>query len=201
MVLILSALLPEGVDDEISNSIREGYFSQVLLKPIKHLWFSLIEALSWKSFKAVLFFFAILFLVFFLKINYGVSLTFSFPPLALFVLGLSFLMTFLFSYAFGMLSFWVIETRGLKNFKEVIFYLFSGQALPLAFLPIWLVKINDFLPFKYIIAMPIAVLQGKMTEAGLVEVLAVQIFWCLVLFLLLMFLWKRGITRYCAVGG
>ncbi len=68
---------------------------------------------------------------------------------------------------FGMLitflTFWFEGAQGLEHFKMLTITLLSGTLMPLEFLPDWLQTLTNLLPFKYLYAVPIGVLQGKYT--------------------------------------
>ena len=98
-----------------------------------------------------------------------------------------------------LLTFWMEGSSGLEHFKWIILTLFSGAMIPMEFMPDWLQKISNLLPFKYVFAVPISVLQNKYS-------LTIKDFVYLATMLILMAvftnqLWNKAKLKYCSAGG
>ena len=98
-----------------------------------------------------------------------------------------------------LLTFWMEGSSGLEHFKWIILTLFSGAMIPMEFMPDWLQKISNILPFKYVFAVPISVLQNKYS-------LTINDFMYIVTMLTFMTiftnqLWNKAKLKYCSAGG
>jgi ABC-2 type transport system permease protein len=106
---------------------------------------------------------------------------------------------FSFAFATVLLTFWFEGAEGLEHFKWIIITIFSGWMIPVAFMPQWLQKAVAVLPFKYMYAIPIDILQGRallqITDLVLMSVSAI------VLFLALSVLWRKAVYKYSSAGG
>ena len=104
----------------------------------------------------------------------------------------------MFFYIIGVSSFWFGFIFGLNFGTQMIVNFLSGSLIPLDLLPDTIVKINNFLPFKYIIYMPIEVFSGKV-ELGL-NILIKPILWIFVFYVIGVFMFKKGIKKYEGYG-
>jgi len=197
---LFSAFMPTDVDNEISNEISTGDLSGYLLKPLSYIKYQLASFFGWKIFKLILYLpFFIAFTALF-NINLVNIATINQLAVLLLLIGISFTVTYLLSYTFGLVSFWVTEIGGIKTLREVLVLLLGGQVIPVTFMPDWINHINQFLPFRYILVFPIDFIQGKLTQANLLNGLLIETIWIIVFFLTIKYLWCKGIVEYSAVG-
>jgi len=98
-----------------------------------------------------------------------------------------------------LLGFWFEGAQGLEHFKWITLTLFSGIMVPISLMPIWLKNIVNFLPFKYLYAIPISVIQGiyQLTWQDVIYLFSFTGF----LLLLNLITWKQAKYRYCSAGG
>jgi len=86
-----------------------------------------------------------------------------------------------FRFLYNSAAFWLVDVRGVVIVALSVSLFFSGMILPLTFFPGWLRTIAHALPFASVIQTPIDVWLGKHHGGALVGVLALQVFWALVL--------------------
>ena len=98
-----------------------------------------------------------------------------------------------------LLGFWFEGARGLEHFKWITLTLFSGVMIPIPLMPNWLKTIINILPFKYLYAIPISIIQG-IYQVTLIDILYFLTF-MLLLWLLTIFTWNKAKYRYCSAGG
>ncbi len=98
-----------------------------------------------------------------------------------------------------LLTFWFEGSSGLEHFKWIVFSLFSGSTIPFEFMPVWLQKIFNLLPFKYVTYIPIQVIQGKMILRASDYIFIASTL--IVMFLISNALWKRAQYQYSSAGG
>lgn len=98
-----------------------------------------------------------------------------------------------------LLTFWFEGSSGLEHFKWIVLSLFSGSTIPYEFMPIWLQKIFDFLPFKYTSYVPIQLIMGKisLTYKDYLSVILTL----LVMFFITRILLKKALYKYSSAGG
>ncbi|MEV6557605.1 ABC-2 family transporter protein [Nocardia sp. NPDC051756] len=88
--------------------------------------------------------------------------------------------SFLCLFAVALIGFWVVETRGLRVLYQVTGTFLAGLFVPVHMFPGWLRTIAQATPFPSILQSPIDVLSGRITGLAAVGVVAVQVFWVLV---------------------
>ncbi|MFM8435608.1 MAG: ABC-2 family transporter protein, partial [Planctomycetia bacterium] len=109
----------------------------------------------------------------------------------------------------GMLGFWFLEVSSIIFAYMLVQYLLSGHMFPLDMLAgvptgIGGVSVADavrWLPFEYTAYFPAAVWLGKIRGAELVQSLAIEAAWVVVMAAACRLAWWRGTLRYSAFGG
>jgi ABC-type uncharacterized transport system permease subunit len=66
-------------------------------------------------------------------------------------------------------------------------------------LPAWFFSLNNFLPFKYILFVPVSVLMGRMQPD--IWLFLVPVCWIIVLYFINKFVYKWGLKKYESFGG
>ena len=110
------------------------------------------------------------------------------------------LIQFFIAYSIAMLAFWILEISTVVFMVFSVEYFLSGQIFPLDMLPAWLASFVKWSPFPYEMYFPVQIFMERVRGAALVQGLAIQAFWVLVMWLLAVGLWRRGIRHYQAVG-
>jgi ABC-2 type transport system permease protein len=129
------------------------------------------------------------------------SLTFDIANVSQFVLLLFFgyCVEFCMALIAVLLTFWFEGADGLEHFKWMLITILSGAMIPFAFMPKWLLSIINVLPFKYMYAFPISVLQHR-AVIGVNDLLYMAAT-VIGLYLILSALWKRAMYKYTSAGG
>jgi ABC-2 type transport system permease protein len=105
------------------------------------------------------------------------------------------------SYTVGLLAFWYVVTWHTHLILGSLTTLFSGSVVPLWFFPGVMVTIANWLPFRSIYYVPIAIYLGRLCIVDSLVALGQQLLWVLILYGLERLLWSRGIKRLVAQGG
>jgi ABC-2 type transport system permease protein len=106
-----------------------------------------------------------------------------------------------FRFLYNSAAFWLLDYRGIATFATCIVVFFSGMVMPLTFFPDWLRALAHALPFASILQSPVDIWLGKRHGAGLVETLALQLLWALVLLGLGRIALRSGSRRLVVQGG
>lgn len=187
--------------DRVVREIKEGKISNYLVKPLRvsgyYFVFGTVGKLSqflWSSiaFLVLVFAFRLYPLFYFGDVHVG--------AFAVFFIAAWFIQWLIF-YTAALLAFWMEEVWGITFTIRVLADIAAGAFLPLSlFAPFWQ-NVFDMLPFKYIIAVPVNALLGRLPLDKLLPTLGGAIVWLIVLALLSHIAMRRGIRRYSAVGG
>ena len=114
---------------------------------------------------------------------------------------LAYLIQFLYSLIIGLMAFWLIVTWPLNMLLAAIYKLLSGSWIPTAMFPEILTKINLFLPFRAIYAIPVTIITTPMSFESICENLFVQLVWLAALSLISESVWVVGKNKLVVQGG
>ncbi|MGW3950445.1 ABC-2 family transporter protein [Streptomyces sp. NPDC004752] len=130
------------------------------------------------------------------------KVTFNFTDLLMALpswLGAGFL-RFLFTWCLAMTAFWTERVHAITGFATTFAFLLGGNAVPIDLLPSGWDVIARFLPFYSMVGLPADTTAGLSTGTAAAGV-AVQGMWLVLLGVLAVTLWRRGLMRYTAAGG
>lgn len=116
--------------------------------------------------------------------------------MVMFIVLISYLLSFFISFSLGLLAFWLDEVWGFQNLKEVLFIFLGGVALPYQIFPQAMQSFLSWTPFPYLINWPmrLGIIQPIFLE------IIIAIFW-LLFFVFLGFLgWRNGLKKYSGMG-
>lgn len=203
MTYVTSTVIMSDVADAISDDVMEGSVAMTLIKPIDYRLSLISKALGTALYRLL----APALLVWIgLEIYKAAVLGVGITPLAnilFYVISMmmSFFIYVLFDFCFGMVAFVTTYMFGMNMAKEALLGFLSGQLIPISFFPEALQKIFEFLPFSSMVYTPVMVYLGKYTGQQLAFVLAKQLVWIVLLYLLGTYLWSRITKRLIVLGG
>ncbi len=188
------------INTQIARGIKDGTLAGHLLKPYAALSYYIVGEQTWKIVSAALALpvYALLIVLF----RHDLRLTLT--GLRVVLTGLTTLCAASIFIALeviiGLAAFWTTNTRNLFEVYDLLLILASGELVPLALFPPWLLPALTALPFRYTFSFPIEVFLGKLDGPGMVTGFLWQIGWLAALIALARLLWARGLRRYSATG-
>lgn len=202
LVSVISNLTSHHFEQYRVKQIREGAIDYYLVRPLSYLSELAFTALGNKaififislSLSAVLFFG----LSFFFPLG-SISLSLSSVVQFLILIVAAYLIEFYIALLIVLLGFWFENAEGFEHFKWFTVSLFSGYMIPISFMPNWMARTTELLPFKFIATIPIGVIQNT-------YVMQVQDWLYLITSLLAMagaahLIWQQAKKRYTSSGG
>lgn len=184
----------------ISYRILDGSVAIDLLKPLDYQTARLVETLTTALIEGVIAIAVAWTVALFLGANlwptgglHGALGALSF--------GLGILIKFGVVYLSGMICFWTTNGWGIAWAQMSVSQLFSGALVPLPFLPGWLRTLADALPFKGMVYSPIVIYLGRVDLATSRRILALQVAWVLVLWVLGRVCWRLMMRKVTIHGG
>lgn len=193
-------LLKTYADWYLHYEIREGIIAIYLTKPIDlqlYMLFANLGALLMNLMAITLPTAIMLGFVFRVTIPFGIGL-FLFPLSLL----LAFLISFSIDYFVGLMGFYSESVWGLSMTKEILISVFSGALIPIQFFPDAMQEVLLWLPFQAIFHTPIMMLTRP--NQGLdvfLPMLAVQVFWTLVLYIAARLFYNQAVKVLRVAGG
>jgi ABC-2 type transport system permease protein len=103
--------------------------------------------------------------------------------------------------ALAMIALWTVQFDEADNLWSIAVVLFSGQLVPLHYLPDWVARFAQWLPFSGIFYTPSAILSGTLQGGALWQALAIQAGWAVALSAVLGLVWRAGGRRLTVQGG
>lgn len=183
----------------ISADIRYGRITPYLLKPLSYFSYQLGGNIGEKLMKSTYLLPIVL--------GLGIILKAQVPNLDLYQWGifivswiLAAILMFTLSCIIGVSTFWMDDSASLDNAFDLFYFVFSGRTFPLIALPLMLQNFGQWLPFRYMLSLPLEIVTGLIKTSEMVKGLAIQSFWTVFFLALLWFLWRQGIRKYSAVG-
>lgn len=198
--LIVRNLTGSWVAWQVSEEIRLGAMSMRLLRPLHPMVAFATSHLAAVPFRSVV---ALPVAVILLVSSGASALTTEPLQLALLVpsLALSWLITFSVMFMIGCLAFFVTKSMALLNLYFLLFSLLSGYLLPIPLLPWWIRDAAEVLPFRFMLSAPIELMTRSLSGADLANLLAGQLAWAIATLLFALWVFRRGVRRFEAVGG
>ena len=199
-IFVENLVTPTEDEWQIAGEIRDGKMSFLLLKPVNYLAYRFTLYASYRLLYTAVLLPGIALIFFFLRDHITLPshpLTWIFFAAAT---AMAALIQFFIAYSIAMLAFWILEISTVVFMVFSVEYFLSGQIFPLDMLPAWLAGFIKWSPFPYEMYFPVQIFMERITGARLTAGLAIQAFWVIVMWLLAVGLWRRGIRRYQAVG-
>lgn len=103
--------------------------------------------------------------------------------------------------ALAMIALWTVQFDQADDLWATMVVLFSGQLIPLHYLPDWAAALARLLPFSGIYYTPSAILSGTLQGGALLEALALQAGWAFLLCAGLGLMWRAGGRKLTIQGG
>ena len=113
----------------------------------------------------------------------------------------SYMIQFFYSLIIGLMAFWLIVTWPLNMLLAAIYKLLSGSWIPVQMFPGILERINTFLPFRAIYAIPVTIITAPMERKNIYSELLIQLIWIIILYLISLAVWKTGRKKLVVQGG
>lgn len=189
-----------NLDYEIAEEVREGSVAVHLIRPYQYLLVKAAQGFGEGLFRLLLFSVPGLILV-------SLILTIDLPSfgwvwfkfaLSLF---LGFLVNVQVNLFIGVLTFLLLNNRGLLRAKRLLVDLLSGVVIPIPFFPEWAQTILSFLPFQAISYLPSIMLVKGLDGDAFMQAISIQLIWVLLLCLPILFIWAKAKKRMTVQGG
>lgn len=189
-----------NLDRRIADEIRQGKIALELIRPYNYQLVKYARAFGEAIFR-IIFFAAPSGVIIYLLRPFGLppnlASTLVFAAAAV----LSFFINAQISMIAGMFAFFTQSVSGIYRAKRVIMDLFSGLLLPISFYPDWARQIIELLPFQAVSYLPNLIYLGKIQGGAALQVLLLQVFWIVVLYITGALFWRFAVRHVVVQGG
>lgn len=198
---IVSKFVSAGFEWEISDDIKNGGLNKYIIKPIGYFQYRVSCFLGQKVVHLTII--ALIISAILTVLNRFLGLNLELWRIAIFILTvfLALALNFLIAFCVSMTAFWLNEAWGIFIISSILVNIISGGVFPLDIFGSTALKIFNFLPFKYTIAYPVNVLNGRLLMDSAFQGIIIQCLWIVILTASANVLWRVGTRKYVAVGG
>ncbi len=114
---------------------------------------------------------------------------------------LGWLLTYFTNLWFGMIALFTEQSMKLVNVWVAMYFVLSGYLIPTELFPPWLERINVWLPFRYQIGVPVELFLGRYGEMAALGEVGKQAAMTAAAGVIALLAYRRGLSRFSAVGG
>lgn len=201
MLLLIVDQLTSNITIHIfPYKIQDGSLSSELIRPIHPvLTNTLMNNVAHKVLN-ILVLLPVWFLLWFLFQPDFSGVTWQGVGLALPVIVIGFIISFLLSATIASLAFWTTRIYSIHEFYFALFLLCSGQFVPLKLMPSVVQNLAGYLPFQLAMYFPIELIRGGLTSQEIVHGYVLSAIWLAISYFLFRWVWSAGLKQYSAVG-
>jgi ABC-2 type transport system permease protein len=198
-LLLLGSFVTSHIMWELAMEIKEGQFTNMLVRPVSFYQFTFLRNLSWRIIRTTLF------LPFFLVLIWAYR---DFLHGAHVYLGWEFwvslicghLVSFTVVMMMSMIALFTQEAMSIFELYYVPMLFLSGQLFPISVLPPWAQFLGKLFPFFYTTGAPTQILVGRTSGDEALRTIGAQIVWIAIAYCVSKLLWRKGLRYYTAVG-
>jgi ABC-2 type transport system permease protein len=202
LTIVVSNLVTPTEDEwQIASDIREGQINSFLTKPLNYLAYRFSIFLSGRLVYTLVTIPPIALILLYFR-DYVTLPSDAATYLSAFLsLLMSALIQFFITYTIALFAFWILEISTIVFIIYSFEYFLGGQMFPVDIMPAGIQAALKWLPFYYELFCPIAIFMERLRGAEMVQALAIQASWVLLMWGAAHLMWKRGLGHYQAVGG
>lgn len=190
-------------DKEIINLIKTGNIAYELVRPQKLYFMWLAKIYGERLSNVTLRFLPVIIVALILPGAYKIHLNITFIRFILFIIAMilsSFLMVSLVLFH-HVLCLYTIDEKGVINMLMILADILSGLVLPIPFFPMFLQKISNLLPYRYITDFPFRLYISDISINSSLISLLVQIIWIIILVFAGYILTEKALKKVVIQGG
>lgn len=200
IAFVLNNAMNWSTESRLSKEIRNGDVVARVIRPTSFLMQNLANMFGGVVVQG---FFYVIFCIIVFSCFYRSLFVPSACNLALFIVSaiLGVIIRMAINDFFGLLCFYVTGYLGIVWMKNAIIGFFSGALIPVALFPENLQRISMFLPFEYMIHVPIAVFMGEYNIYRILLSFGIQGFWIMFFFALHSIIYRKIRVNMVIAGG
>lgn len=200
IAFVLNNSLNWSTENSLSKDIRNGTVVSKMIRPTTFLSQNIADMFGGVLIQGL--FYTLLVIVIFFIAAKDLFMP-SFSNLLLFALSaiLGMILRLMINDFFSLLCFFVTGYLGIAWLKNAITNFFSGAMIPITLFPVTLKSIAGYLPFKYMIQVPISIFLGEYTFADGIKTYTVQILWILFFIILHCLIYRKIRINLVIAGG
>ncbi len=197
LAMVFNTFNYAGVTEELAERIRRGKFVVNAVQPMNVVLRYLSQHLGVKLMSLVLEVLPLAVLVILFIKPTAIPINFLIFCVSV---GLATVIAYLLRMSIGLLAFWLKQVEGITIAFDGMSSILRGTLVPLAFFPVAIQGMLNYLPFPYLVYQPIQIFLGKLSLIGSVGILGVQLVWIMLLYLLNQVILHAGLKSFTGAG-
>ena len=185
---------------EMGDNINNGELSQFLIRPFGYLGYWFARDIGDKLFNVSFALAELTIIYFILRPSIFLQPNIFAVLLTIGAICIAVVMNFFLGSLLGMIAFWSPEVWAPRFIFFTLVSFFAGGLFPLDILPVPMQRVFAFLPFGYLQYFPLQIYLGKLSSNGLIQGFCIALVWCLLLYFLVTWVWRKGLRVYSSEG-
>jgi len=190
-------------DRAIFDDITSGNIAYELARPVDlyNMW--VIKGMATRLARVVLRCLPILFVAFFLPEPFRLMLPASPAAFILFLISLAsaFILINLYGMYYYIISFYTLDSTGVRMLAAALTDLLSGFLIPLPFYPAPILRVLNILPFASMQNTPFFIYSGYISESEAVYRIGAQLFWIIFMYVTGQIFMRNALKKVIIQGG
>lgn len=197
---LVSSIVLSSRSYAVGDDINTGNLSNFLLRPINYLLYWFARDIGDKAMNILFSLIELTILFLILNPPLFVQTEVLYLLLTCMAICLAVIMYFFFSFLLGLLGFWSPEVWAPRFIFVILLNFFSGGLFPLDILPKAIFSAFSLLPFPYLLYFPIKIYLGQLSLSEILMGATISSIWTVILYVLVLHVWRRGLLVYTAHG-
>lgn len=189
-----------GFETVISRDIQNGSLSNYIIKPISYIRYIVIHSIGRASLAISSGVIIQSIIVFIFRGNIVVTSDIVLISIGIAMVVLAYFIRLFLSILTGLIAFWIIDVAGITAMLNAFQKFLSGSYFPADLLPAAVVQISSLLPFVYTFFVPTKVFLGNYSRGEAIVGLGIEGVWLVLLYVLVLVVWKFGLRKFEGVG-
>jgi ABC-2 type transport system permease protein len=198
-----SLIAPGVKDNQILEQIRNGTVAHELCRPYDLYWWWYLKHLAKRYAACALRCIPVLIFAFLIPKPYNLTLPVSVEAFLLFIISLFFgtLIITGIGMIIQLITFFTLQDKGISSIISLIQGLLSGFDIPLPLLPVILLTLTKFMPFRLISDLSQRIYSGNINIVYGLQSILLQIVWITILVLIGRLIMKIALKKVVIQGG
>lgn len=199
LAIAFSSIATWGINEIMAHSIRNGQINKELLNPITYFQYYFGINLGELAFAVLIGIATFVLCAIFWKLAMPVSFLNFILCILVIILGIP--ITFFIQMIVGTIGFYTNSIWRMQILRKAIIQIFSGIIAPISLFPLWFQNLSEFLPFKELIYTPINIWLGQVSYNEIVFIIAKQILWGIILYIVAKSFFNYAVKNITINGG
>lgn len=200
LLTFLNGIILSTQVHRVAEEINNGHLSNFLIRPISYFGYNLARDISDKIINTFFSILEIVFLVIVLKPPIIVQTDILWLFLFFIAIVFASILYFEISMILSFIGFWSKEVWAPRFIFFILVSFLAGTYFPLDIFPAPIYNFLRLLPFTYLIFFPLKIYLANITLQTVLQGFLITVVWLIALYIIVKYLWLRGLKEFAAEG-